>query len=1277
VPTVGVTALPLEKDLFTWHCNMRGPKGTPYEGGVFHLVLEFPQSYPCDPPQVNVSTSLPHPNVFSGKICLNMLQPGDEQEKYLGWSSAYSVQSILIQLQAFLFEVSPSTQQFEIQKAVEAANNYTCPTCKHRPLRSWPPFPAYEKDAFILNKSEVELLKEELICFHSKRSFSEDVLGFGISYHKNIKTGDIQEISSPLDLIGLRAYMREKIRKSAVNEPFTHWLPVYLNDEHGKKAFHLAKRSMSMICTGNTKDFKPQMALVVLPKLMNTMILEIMKGQIHASVRALEGYCAFHQLFVKFLEEYPELLEECRKIVTGFLESEENRHKDKVSSLGEFMCYLTVCPEIEWKDIAPLIVNEQADRQVMWILKDYPHLETDQEIPNTDKVRASVSFDSSIMGIRHILFHYYFIQHVARPLGANISKIAEKYAQAFGRPTNRMVENMLQAFREIKKVKTHNDYYSRIGLPVVSDEELAATLRKSIANSKAKGYHGVEGPKVPSAQELAEESIKSVVPLETLCIKNEKGEPKLHDDQEKWKGLCNSRWGFNSLPTDYPASWKIFYLQNNLQDLVSSLNDYPDFKHFYRTLDISAEALTMLELTLFTPKQLKSGFFWITALLSRSPNLKSLKITRGPGCGLGIKGVRCLVKGLKNNKSSLTSLDLSHAGVGQECCKLLAEGILASTNLEKLSLEGNSIEQRGAKELSKVLWEHERLTHVNLSNCRLDANAAKDLADGLLANKHLTHLNLSRNSLAHSGLRAVIYNLAFSPSIQHLELSRITGSGGSPNELSELTEALSKLFRINSTLRYLNFWKTPVSSAFKSSVFEALGTNRALRHLDISEIGTVSNVQLGDLGVALTKNKVLASLLLEKNSISGSGLETFYKSLFLAKEEKEKDGEDENARKEKRRNEMLDKVKEVEKEFHLNLVEFNLSNNSLGSVAGKVLGKLVTVSTSLEVLKLESCQLSSEAGETLGLALETNTRLRTLNLRFNSIGKEGAKAIAAGIKHNNTLQVLDLSGNSVGVSGARAIAQTLADNTSITELNLFGNLVDVDGAKELAKALSTNKTLVKLDLGLNRIRNKGAQAIAQAIPSCQLHELGLKLNFIKDNGALQVAKAVSTSPTIRSFKMAGNQIEDVTLLSISELLKNAQNSFDLAPRVALLDPERVARSVWVTPLNSHVKKENVRKLFYDAHCGVVLNVTIQDHKVKVNPAKARYAFVEFAHINSVSLALDLSARGKAKVDGQKVRIYRVGTQTKNVQSESTTKPAPIPREVSSRGRGGRRGRGRR
>lgn len=37
IPTVGVTARPLETDLFTWHANIRGPEETPYAGGVFHL----------------------------------------------------------------------------------------------------------------------------------------------------------------------------------------------------------------------------------------------------------------------------------------------------------------------------------------------------------------------------------------------------------------------------------------------------------------------------------------------------------------------------------------------------------------------------------------------------------------------------------------------------------------------------------------------------------------------------------------------------------------------------------------------------------------------------------------------------------------------------------------------------------------------------------------------------------------------------------------------------------------------------------------------------------------------------------------------------------------------------------------------------------------------------------------------------------------------------------------------------------------------------------------
>jgi len=359
----------------------------------------------------------------------------------------------------------------------------------------------------------------------------------------------------------------------------------------------------------------------------------------------------------------------------------------------------------------------------------------------------------------------------------------------------------------------------------------------------------------------------------------------------------------------------------------------------------------------------------------------------------------------------------------------------------------------------------------------------------------------------------------------------------------------------------------------------------------------------------------------------------------------------------------------------LNLVELNLKNNNL-TTGGKVLGKVVHIAASLASLDLEDCKLDATAGETLGLSLEQNKSLKRLNLKKNNLGKEGAKALAAGLERNSTLEYLDLSGNGIGVSGARALAHMLTGNKSITFLNLFGNLIDVDGAREIAAALGNNQTLVEMDLGLNRIRDKGAKAVSKALTTNgSLCKLSVKLNFIKDSGALNLAEAIATSK-VGKFSLAGNEFEDETLVQIFDILKSSgkEEGFDLGSRIALIDPERVARSIWVTPLDIKVSKENVKKLFYDNHCGVVLNVSIHDHKRKAGPTKAKYAFVEFAHSNSVVLALDLSTNGRARVNHQKVQIYRVGTQNKQLEGGRGAKNVPEP-PAAAYGRGGGRGRG--
>jgi hypothetical protein len=92
--------------------------------------------------------------------------------------------------------------------------------------------------------------EEELLCFHSKRTHREDVLGFpiniklyprrddrlqhpphqraNISSDSSNNNNNIESISSTLDLLSYHSFKLESVRRSVWKEPFTHWLPAYL-----------------------------------------------------------------------------------------------------------------------------------------------------------------------------------------------------------------------------------------------------------------------------------------------------------------------------------------------------------------------------------------------------------------------------------------------------------------------------------------------------------------------------------------------------------------------------------------------------------------------------------------------------------------------------------------------------------------------------------------------------------------------------------------------------------------------------------------------------------------------------------------------------------------------------------------------------------------------------------------------------------------------------------------------------------------------------------------
>lgn len=242
VPLVGVSAAPLDDSIFTWHANIRAPADSVYSGGVFHIEMTFPQDYPCSPPGLTLFVStLNHPNVFGNKLCLDMLENNKFGGRwYEGWNSAYTVESILIQLQSFLFDKPKSKKgkkkddyEDEFKQIVNEANSFKCPKCKHRgPIEPYPPFHEKEADisAFCFLRDPEKMIEDELLCFHSRTPLAESTLGIGVSLSRLPRTGEIRSVTPSLDLLCLRAFQKQNVRKSIDGVKFSHWLPLYFGE---------------------------------------------------------------------------------------------------------------------------------------------------------------------------------------------------------------------------------------------------------------------------------------------------------------------------------------------------------------------------------------------------------------------------------------------------------------------------------------------------------------------------------------------------------------------------------------------------------------------------------------------------------------------------------------------------------------------------------------------------------------------------------------------------------------------------------------------------------------------------------------------------------------------------------------------------------------------------------------------------------------------------------------------------------------------------------------
>ena len=124
-PNLGFTVgLQNDDDIFNWRINVLGPRNTPYEIGIFNILIHFPDNYPNAPPEICFKTPIYHLNlnpksmqniIHLGNICINILNY---------WKPEYKIKDVLVSIYALFYMVNPDNP-YGLDRRNEYINNRT------------------------------------------------------------------------------------------------------------------------------------------------------------------------------------------------------------------------------------------------------------------------------------------------------------------------------------------------------------------------------------------------------------------------------------------------------------------------------------------------------------------------------------------------------------------------------------------------------------------------------------------------------------------------------------------------------------------------------------------------------------------------------------------------------------------------------------------------------------------------------------------------------------------------------------------------------------------------------------------------------------------------------------------------------------------------------------------------------------------------------------------------------------------------------------------------
>ena len=436
-PVEGIGIASLDNDPMKCVVNIKLMNG-PYKDYCVQLLLTFPETYPSKPPKILIYPDQAidgqyHHHIFGDsstdenghyfkKFCFDLLDNDfmSTKEENTGWNPSYTISSLLLQVQNFISDPDmhgyiPDKhligQLFNSMKYY--SRNFTIVNDEGKTeviKHTWEnPFPKmFEKEQDKKeNKNEIkdeiseeekrrmQQIKDNLTCFMLKLNYIDDpeiLLGYPII--KNICYGKKEKIELyPIpELLTYDGYMAQIGKqddkldfyfdikfKSANNQFYNYWVPIYIDENHYKKNRTAILNSFSIIKYGargiEEYDFKPEQIFQILPNLLNKMIIGMFTGKTNICSSFIRCYFQYVLLFKKLCLEYEkEYLEYVNHILNVVKNNAYNADKSIIPDIGDFFMLLFFSNKDtqteKMKKVWTTLFEEFAIRQAYWIFHE-------------------------------------------------------------------------------------------------------------------------------------------------------------------------------------------------------------------------------------------------------------------------------------------------------------------------------------------------------------------------------------------------------------------------------------------------------------------------------------------------------------------------------------------------------------------------------------------------------------------------------------------------------------------------------------------------------------------------------------------------------------------------------------------------------------------------------------------------------------------------------------------------------------------------------------------